>query len=61
MASVAPQVTMRFLSGSQGRPVKRVSFFAKAWRNGVAPHVIAYWWLLPSISALAASRMARAD
>src|SRR5688572_8997775 len=59
MASVAPQVTIRFLSGSQGRLVKRVSFFASAWRSGVAPQVTAYWWLLPSISALAASRIAR--
>ena len=44
IASVAPQVTVIWVSGSTTQPGwNRAVFAAMACRNGFAPQVMAYW------------------
>src|SRR5262249_40321569 len=55
MASVAPQQTVTFFSGSRLNPLNRAVFSAMALRRFLAPHVIAYWFTLSLIALRAAS------
>ena len=43
IASVLPQVTTTWSSGSRGIPMKRLCLRAKASRNPALPQVTAYW------------------
>jgi hypothetical protein len=55
IASVDPQVTVTWRSGSTGTPYNRSNFAAIASRSDLAPQVIAYWLTSASIARRAAS------
>jgi hypothetical protein len=54
MASVLPQVTVMWASGSKSRPIYRRCLSARAHLKAGAPHVTAYWWY-PSCKAQTAA------
>src|SRR6187551_2778963 len=55
MPSVAPQVTVMFCSGSTGQPgYQCIVLAAIASRNGLAPHVMAYWLMSAATASMAA-------
>src|SRR5438552_12267151 len=55
IASVAPQVTVRSVSGFTTIPYQSWYFLARASRSRLAPQVIAYWLTLSRIARIAAS------
>src|SRR6185503_19351714 len=58
IASVAPQVTVTFFSGSAWMPLYFATFRHRASRSGLAPHVIAYWLMSDVMARHAASLIA---
>src|SRR5919109_4351105 len=55
IASVDPQWTHSMVSGSTPIPYTEANFVAIASRNGLAPHVIAYWLTSAAMARAAAS------
>src|SRR5437016_8080319 len=55
IASVAPQVTVRSVSGFTAIPYQSWYFLARASRRRLAPQVIAYWLTLSRMARIAAS------
>src|SRR5579862_8958681 len=58
IASVAPQVTVTFFSGSAWIPLYLAYFRQSASRSSLAPQVIAYWLMSAVIARRAASLIA---
>ena len=55
MASVEPQQTVTWVSGSTSRPAQRFASAAMARRSAWLPQVTAYWLMSCSIAATAAA------